>query len=224
MTEPRKASAFSPVLRKPQPFIAAGVSHGTSLHACRMAVDFFFEPPTFTIPSLGALRTHWANVKDMKLRHVIAVEAQSLAFQRYLVESIRFTADGCCNKPTYRKPLSLSARGGAIKAAILLTASISEAVLRHHAEKRTYKLPTAPRHRTFGKVLEAWKDASGSPQPEVAGVWTELTAIHRSRNHVHLYNAAADPKAAFEYVLQVEAKIFKSIDSVLAVLRSITSP
>src|SRR5690348_1792951 len=64
--------------------------HSWRVYRCRMAVDFFFDPPIFSIPKLDALREHWKNIKDRKLRNVIAKEAQRLVFQRYLVGSIRF--------------------------------------------------------------------------------------------------------------------------------------
>ena len=107
-----------------------------------MAVDFFFEPPTFAIPDLGTLRSEWKNVKDHKIRHAIAVEVQYLVFHRYMLESVRHTAAGTSKAPTRKTKLDLTVRGGAIKAAILLTASVCEATLRYHAERRGYSLPS----------------------------------------------------------------------------------
>jgi hypothetical protein len=141
-----------------------------------------------------------------------------------LVERIRFTAEGCCQKPTWSKPLSLSVRGGAIKAAILLTASISEAVLRHHAERRKYPLPQNPKHRTFGKAIKAWIDRNDQPRSEVAAIWRELNAINRHRKHIHLHDAASDADSGFNHVLRVETRIFRIIDSVLEALRGIVTP
>src|SRR4051794_40953254 len=117
-----------------------------------MARDFYFSPPTCSIRSLGELRTDWTNVQDLKVRHVVAVESQYILFHRFVLKSVRHVDEGM--KPVAGIPLGRSVRAGALKALMLMAASVCEAVLRYHAERRGYALPSNPKHRTYGKVLD----------------------------------------------------------------------
>lgn len=75
---------------------------------------------------------------------MIAREEQYLLFHRFVLDHAKFTKAGKLDSKPYVYSLGLSVRAGAIKAAILVYASIAEAALRAHAEKRGYKLPSNP--------------------------------------------------------------------------------
>jgi hypothetical protein len=187
-----------------------------------VARDFYYHPPTCAILSLGELRLEWEHVKDLKVRHVIAVETQYIAFHRFVLRNTRHVEEGA--KMAGGLPISRSVRAGALKALMFMAAAVCEAVLRYHAERRGYKLPTNPKHRTYGKVLDVWKDASGNPHPELAGIWSVLTSLRKHRNNVHLFSAAADAQAEFEYINGAETKILDGIDLCFPKLQALTSP
>ena len=111
----------------------------------------------------------------------------------------------------------MSVGAGAVKAALLVSASIIEAVLRVVAEARGYDLPNNPKHRTFGAVLRAWKENDGSPKPDIASHWDLLEELCEIRNDVHLFKAAGDPNAKFDAVLSQEQallpNVLKAIDA-----------
>jgi hypothetical protein len=188
-----------------------------------MAVDFIFEQPTFDIPTKEFLRNEWSNVPNKNIVDVVAGEEQYLIFQRFLLENLYHTKEGCQHSPPYKHPLGLNVRAGAVKAAILLTASIAEAVLRAHAEKRNFQWKDKEEHRTFGKVLNVWKQ-NNQPHPDISEIWKELQGFRDARNNVHLFKAADNPEAVFNRVLEAEEKIFKNIDKVLLHLKKLVSP
>jgi hypothetical protein len=183
-----------------------------------MPRHFSLRPAVYQIPAIDELRQEWRRVPDIGARNVIAVEAQYLSFQRYLLESLRHrdpVGGGAI-------PLGLSVRAGALKTATLVCASIAEAALRAHAEKRGYDLPVNARQRTFGRVLGAWQQPDGSARPEVAAVWMQLQALHSGRNNVHLYGCIEQGNNFYE-VLQSEARSLSNADRVLAVLKALES-
>lgn len=188
-----------------------------------MAVDFFFNPPTVSLPSVATLENEWSNVLDPTIRKQIAYEYQYLRFHVWMLKNIRSTREGCAGAPPYEKELSLSVRAGAIKASILICASIAEAALRAHAERRAYPLLPNSHHRTFGKVLSVWKTGS-SPRPDVAPIWLGLEELRESRNRIHLYQAAANPAAYFETVISKEVSTFTNAKAVLSHIKTIRSP
>ena len=110
------------------------------------------------------------------------------------------------NTKPYSYELGLSVRAGAIKAAVLIAASIIEAALRALAELRGYPLKKDPRRRTFGTIIQAWED-QGAPRPEVASIWTVVRALHETRNFVHLHNVAQSDNAAWEQILVNEQSL-----------------
>jgi hypothetical protein len=187
-----------------------------------MARDFYFEPKTCVLRTLGELRTDWINIKDPKVRHVVAVEAQYIAFHRFVLSNVRHVEQGTTLADGIL--IGRSVRAGALKALMLMAAAVCEAVLRYHAEQRGYPLPNQAQHRTYGKVLDAWKDASGNQRPEVAGMWPVLTSLRKHRNNVHLFSAAADTQAEFEYINSAESKILNGIDYTFPRLQALTSP
>jgi hypothetical protein len=172
-----------------------------------MAVDFFFDPPTIGIPPLGALRAfQWEHMPE-KIRPVLAQESQYLQFHLQMLDRVKFTEAGRLHDKPWVKPLGLSVRAGAIKAAVLICASIAEAVLRASAETRGYPLPREPYRRTFGKVLDAWKQEDGKPRSDVAAIWPTLQNLRDIRNNIHLFKAADDPSASFDTILELEERI-----------------
>jgi len=117
--------------------------------APNVRLDFLLEPAEYEVRAIGELRREWRNVPDRGALNLIAVEAQYLEFHRYLLESLRH----CSGNGGDAIRIGLSVRAGALKSPILLSASIAEAALRSHAERRGYPLPNNPRRRTFGRVL-----------------------------------------------------------------------
>lgn len=190
-----------------------------------MPVDFFFDPPSYSIPKIGVLADFkWEHVPDREIAKVVAAEEQYLGFHLYMLGSLRFTEPGRVASPPYAYPLGLSVRAGAVKAAVLLAASICEAVLRSHAEKRDYALNPDPKKRTFGNVLGAWKDAAGAPYPDVAPIWEILQELHAVRNNIHLYKAAGDPEAQWAKVLEDEEEILQGSRQAIEHLATLRSP
>ena len=188
-----------------------------------MAVDFFFDPATVAIPTLSDLRWKWSGVSDLTVREMIVQEEQYLTFHRAMLDRVRSTEAGAVRNPTWRLPLDISVRAGAVKAAALVCGSIAEAALRHHAERRSFPLPANPRHRTFGKVLAAWEISDSVPQPDVAEIWSEVKRLHDLRNNIHLFCAAEAGTADFNSVLAQEREILAAGERVvdhLAALRS----
>lgn len=175
-----------------------------------MAADFFFDKPTFEIQSLRPVAVFkWRHLNSPEVQYAIAAEEQYLHFHRYMIENIRHTEAGKLEQPPYSYKLGLSVRAGAIKAAILIAASIAEAALRAIAEIRSYPLNKEPRKRTFGNVIRAWEQ-NGIPRPEVSAIWPNVIAIHEVRNFVHLHKAAEEADASWENVLKEENNLLNS--------------
>lgn len=184
-----------------------------------MPRHFSLDPAEYQVPAIDELRWEWRNIPDADARNVIAVEAQYLDFHRYLLGSLRHrdAAGGAAI------PLGLSVRAGALKTATLVCASIAEAALRAHAERRGYALPPNPRHRTFGKVLGAWQEADGAPRAEVAAIWAQLQGLHSGRNNVHLYGAIEQDGGFYE-LLESETQALAHADQVLTLMKALESP
>lgn len=190
-----------------------------------MAVDFFFNPPTHSLPSLMALRLfRWGDIPHSDVAEVIAREEQYLSFHRFVLDHAKHTKAGCVGSPPYEHAIGLSVRAGAVKAALLVAASIAEGALRSHAEKRGYRLNSNPNKRTFGNVLNAWKTSRGRPKRDVRHIWTELQNLRDTRNNVHLFKAASDPSADFEQVLKDEAALLSGALKVVDEMATLKSP
>jgi hypothetical protein len=189
-----------------------------------MTADFFFDPPTFNIPTLGKLRKKWINIENTNVREVVACEDQFLQFHLFSLEAIKHTGEGSLGKrDDYVLPLGLSVRGGAVKAALLICASITEAVLRYHAEKRGYKLHSNLRKRTFGNVIAAW-ETNDIPNTDVASIWPDVKSLRDIRNNIHLFKAAGDPTATFENIILEEKNLLNSALAVVTHLAGLASP
>ena len=188
-----------------------------------MSVDFYFNPPTHSIPSRAGLKAQWSNVPNPDVIEAIATEAQYLDFHLFVLKSSKHTRVGCLISKPYEYRLGLSVRAGAIKAALLLCASIAEAVLRAHAEKRGYKLAKNPKGRMFGNVLNSWK-SHGKPRKDIAAIWDELNRLKNVRNNVHLFKAAFDQAAKFKQVLIEEKALMPESTKVLDHLKGLVSP
>ncbi len=165
-----------------------------------MAADFFFQNPTLEIQPLKSVAVFkWQHLKNPEVQYAIAAEEQYLQFHLYMLTNLRHTQAGKASAPPYAYELGLSVRAGAVKAAILVAASIVEAALRALAELRGYTLNRDPRRRTFGNVIAAWED-SALPRPDVAVVWPQVKSLQEVRNFVHLHKAAGTADAAWESV------------------------
>ena len=169
-----------------------------------MAADFFFAQPTCEIPPLKPTAvSRWRHLKAPDVQYAIAAEEQYLSFHLHMLSSLRHTKAGQLANPPYALELGLSVRAGAVKAAVLVAASILEAALRALAEARGYALNKEPRRRTFGNVIRAW-EIDDSPRLEVAAIWPDVRAVHEVRNLVHLHKAAGEAESAWTKVLASE--------------------
>lgn len=190
-----------------------------------MAVDFYFNPATFSIPALGPLRDfRWNNIPHPDVAEVIAREEQYLCFHRFVLKNVKHTRAGRLAAPPYEYGLGLSVRAGAIKAALLVSASIAEAALRSHGERRGYRLHSDPHRRTFGNVLNAWRTSRRRPKRDVRHIWSELQNLRDTRNNVHLFKAAGDPTTDFENVLADERRLIGGALTVVDELALLVSP
>jgi hypothetical protein len=176
-----------------------------------MAADFFFHDPTFEIQPLKAVAAFkWQHLKNPEVQYAIAAEEQYLCFHLYMLKNLRHTRAGEISNPPYKYELSFSVRAGAVKAAVLIAASILEAALRALAEARNYPLNADQKRRTFGNVIHAWQE-NGLPRRDVEVIWNEITSIHEVRNFVHLHKAAKTEEAAWEQVLNSENTILQNV-------------
>jgi len=183
-----------------------------------MAADFFFQNPTFEIQPLKTVAMFkWQRLLNSDVQYAIAAEEQYLHFHLYMLSNLRHTQAGKLAQPPYVSELGLSVRAGAVKAAILVAASIVEAALRTLAEMRGYPLNKDPKKRTFGNVIRAWEEA-GVPRPDVATIWPSVKAMHEARNFVHLHKAASDTDAAWDNVLKEERAL---LDGALATIEHV---
>ncbi|WP_229007831.1 hypothetical protein [Methylophilus sp. Leaf408] len=174
-----------------------------------MAADFFFINPTFTIQSLKPVAVFkWQRLGNPEVQYAIAAEEQYLNFHLFMLNNIRHTQASQISQPPYVYELGLSVRAGAVKAAVLIAASIVEAALRALAEARGYPLNENPLRRTFGNVIRAW-EVNKAPRNEVAAIWANVKAMHEVRNFVHLHKAAHDLEAEWGKVLQSEEALLQ---------------
>ncbi|HET7230928.1 MAG TPA: hypothetical protein VFJ16_13040 [Longimicrobium sp.] len=181
-----------------------------------MATRFFFEPAHFALPSLSELKARWRFIPDLPIRDMIAAEHQYLHFQEeFLLRHLKYeTPRGWVGQ------FGLSARAGAVKAAVLLYGSIIEAALQSHAHARGYAKPG--KRLMFGEVLKAWEKA-GAGARELAEIWDDIQLIKDRRNTIHLAKAAADSDAHHWAVLQREEELLSAGRKVLTCLQRLNS-
>lgn len=184
-----------------------------------MPRKFIIQPDEIEIPSVSYFRNEWRNIPDPAARDAIAVENQYLYFHEHLLSNLKHQKPCQTMQPI---PLGLSVRAGAVKSAILICASIVEAALRAHSERRKYKLKNDPHRRTFGNVLGSWQDEDKTPKPEVIGIWQHLQDLHDTRNNIHLYKAVSDG-SSFYAVLESEKETLAKAKEALDVIKIIES-
>lgn len=184
-----------------------------------MPRSFLFDPDLFDVPPIVKFIFTWENIPDSAACNAIAVEHQYLEFHRYMLGAIRH-ADP--KDPVNSIPLGLSVRAGMIKAAISLYASIAEAALRAHAEKRGIKLHPNKTRRTFGAVIYAW-EADSVHFSTIQPIWDDLVALLESRNMIHLFKSI-ETNRDFQDIIQGEEPVLNSGEKVLSVLQKIRSP
>ncbi len=187
-----------------------------------MAFDLFFDTPTFDISQVMTLKGfRWYGLPE-KIAHYVAVEEQSLHFNIMMLEKARHTKAGSYPRHIpYSHQLGLTLRATFVKSIVVQGASIVEAVLRHIAETRGYKLPKKNQHRTMGTVLKAWSDKSGSPKPELASHWDLIKKIHEVRNNIHIFKAVDDPNSTVDSILESEEDLIPKIRPLLDYMSSL---
>ena len=184
-----------------------------------MAFDLLIDSPTFTIPSVKDLEKQWVNVPGSTVRTVIAREHQYLFLHVRLLDQLYFTDQGKAASPLYKKPIDYNLRAGFVKAALLMAASICEAVLRAHAEKRKLPLNPKKKMRTFGNVLQAWKG-----NPDVASLWADLDDLRDMRNNIHLFVAAGSSRADYRQIIAAEKAMLTTARKLVGELMKLVSP
>ncbi|EMN7345165.1 hypothetical protein ACN930_004802 [Vibrio parahaemolyticus] len=178
-----------------------------------MARWFDFSNDEYQFRELGELRLQWTNIPSFEAIAAIAEAHQYYDFLRTMVvdrvQSWSHPREERENwfRPT---PLALSARSGAISSCISVGSSIIECAMRAHAENRNIKklMKNHPEHRTFGKVIYAWK-THGVYGLEIQDVIEDIERVHSRRNDIHLY---ASFGRSWEDVCNEEAEILAAID------------
>jgi hypothetical protein len=108
-----------------------------------------------------------------------------------------------------------------VKTYVLLAVSIAEGALAALGEERHLgRRPGELYQKTFGQLLEVWKDGD-NPRDEVAEIWEDLLTLRRYRNVVHL-NRAAEDNITWQQILENEAPILDSADRVVDHLRNLS--
>ena len=182
-----------------------------------MAFDVLFENATFNVPKVSDLEKQWVNVPNSTVRKILAREHQYLHFHFLLLEQLRHTDAGQADSPRYKYKIGYTIRAGFVKGALLLVASICEAVLRSHAEKRGYTFPKN-QQRTFGVVLQVW-----SGKPDVSAIYADLKALKDVRNNIHLFKAASAANGNYREVLKTETAMLVTARRLMFELMKLTS-
>jgi hypothetical protein len=184
-----------------------------------MGFELFFEGCA-NIPPVRNFERRWGNIPDVTVRRYMAQEHQFLIFHEKLCGGLRSRPNRSGGRSKEAKPLDLTLRAGFVKAGILICASICEAALRAHAERRGYHGLKKEHQRTFGTVLEAWKPH----KQEIIQIWDDLQRLKELRNNVHLFKAARDPNADFRNLNKEEERLRRRTKEVLDALMAIMSP
>ena len=192
-----------------------------------MARDFFFQPATCDIKTLDFIKEQWTNVPTDAVRKHVAEENQYLYFLHHQLQACYTTPEGQLKEQPYKTKLGLSVRAGVIKSFMLIVASISEAVLRDHAEIRGYRLAPEQHKRGFGNILHAWtfkkKKKPRAPRAEIEKIWDALKELQDIRNNIHIFKAAEDPSSHFFNILDNEKRLIEQAGEVLNHLMTLKS-
>lgn len=185
-----------------------------------MSRDFHYNPCTFDIPTFSNLRSQWKNIPFLRLQKVIIIEHQYLYFHLFMINNTQHTHVGT-TPDVNTWGLGSGVRAGALKAALLMYASIVEGVLLAHALKRKYKLAKNPKKRTFGNILQAWKnDVNG--KIELDAILTQLESLSNIRNHIHLEKISSSEEDFFASILDQENKLLDDCERVIKLLQEIS--
>lgn len=174
---------------------------------------FDFSDDEYQFYELGTLRTTWSKVPSTEAINAIAEAHQYYDFLRtMIVGRVQSWSDPVEERERWftPTPLVLSARAGAISSCISVGSSIIECAMRAHAENRNLRelMKNKPEHRTFGKVIYAWKK-HGVYSPELDDVIEDIENVHSRRNDIHLY---ARFDRDWDTVVQEETEILESIE------------
>ncbi len=186
-----------------------------------MAVDFFFEPATFNITPLSQLRLQWSNIPNEQSLEIIIAEYQYLLFHFYLIKSIQHTGAGKVKNPTHIGKLEWGIRIGIVKVALLLASSIIEEILLAHAIQRGYELPKKEQHRTFGKIIKAWKEVS--PKDINNKRWKQIEWLNDARNNIHLHKLVKTKEDFYRALHKEENKYLNGVSDLIDFLKEIKS-
>jgi hypothetical protein len=172
---------------------------------------FFLSNPDFEVPSNQGLVFNWSAL-DTELAYQIAFQQQFLRFYKHLLENLQSVPSE--NPEWAPRQLSLSLRAGAVKTYVLIGVSIAEAALFGLAVRRGLGTRNQLRRHTYGQLLGVWSE-EGEPRPEVQEIWAQLRLLNRYRNHIHLANAADDPHAYWDEILNQENDLIGAVDVVV---------
>lgn len=179
---------------------------------------FTLREPDFDIPQTVGLSFRWSGI-DSELANQLAFQEQFLRFFRHLLENLQSVPS---DSPGWNPlPLSLSLRGGAIKAYVQLAVSVAEGALAGLAESLNLgRNGEDLRKLAFGALLDRWS-TNNVPREEVRMIWEELQLLKRHRNFIHLGNAAGSEDAYWKEIIDSEAGILMFADRVTQHLAAI---
>jgi hypothetical protein len=173
---------------------------------------FTLRNSDYEVPKAGLLLFRWGAL-DMRIANQLAFEEQFLNFQRHLLENLQSSPTENPDRPS--RPLSLSLRAGAIKSYVVFASSIIEGALAAWGENVVLtKNPGSLYKKTLGGLLNAW-EVDGQPREEVQPIWDHLQLLKNHRNFIHLGNAANDPAAYWQEIIDNEAELLSAVDNVI---------
>ena len=99
-----------------------------------------------------------------------------------------------------------------MKAYVQFAVSIIEGALAELGAKRGFESRDVLHRKTFGTLLDLWKDGSD----ELAPMWQQLQLLKTYRNFVHLGNAAANKDSYWKDIVDRESDLLKACDEVIS--------
>ena len=172
---------------------------------------FSLANQTFDVPAAGGLQFGWAELpNDIGVQ--IAFQQQFLEFFRFLYSNLQSVPEQNPNLAPMQ--LSLSLRAGALKTYVLAAVSIMEGAIAEMAADRQLGAREVLHRYPFGRLLGVLGDSAPVRQ-EFDPIWGRLQLLKQYRNFVHLGNAAQNPQAYWQDVLNNEAALLEACDTVI---------
>lgn len=187
-----------------------------------MTTEYFFEPQRIDIPSRENLRTVWNGILDIPSREILIKEHQFLIFQLGLLDKLKFKSTDLNNNIT-DGPIFDGLRVGAIRAALMVTASITEEALLCHAISRRYKFEKQENgndKQMLGEVAYVWKNQNWPDLGKKIG--GKIHWLMDIRNHVHLRKIIENGDRQDKFYLSIERNESKYIARANTIIEALT--